>query len=142
MLPHHAISDADWGRVEHLFPARRPAADNRLFVDAVPYDARAGIPWRNLPERFGNWNSARRRFDRRARAGVWRRVSDALQDPGAERLLMDSTAIRADPAAPGANKTPTGPGAGRTRPSAAAGAGSGPRPTPPSAGSGRRPGSS
>ena len=40
MLPRHAISDADWVRIEHLRPGRPGqtgwlAADNRLFVDAV-----------------------------------------------------------------------------------------------------------
>jgi transposase len=29
------------------------AKDNRLFVEAVLYRYRAGIPWRDLPERFG-----------------------------------------------------------------------------------------
>jgi transposase len=28
------------------------ARDNRLFVEAVLYRYRAGIPWRDLPERF------------------------------------------------------------------------------------------
>jgi transposase len=33
------------------------AADNRLFVGAVLYRYRAGIPWRDLPERFGDWRN-------------------------------------------------------------------------------------
>jgi len=31
--------------------------DNRLFVDAVLFIAKTGVPWRDLPEHFGNWNS-------------------------------------------------------------------------------------
>ena len=63
MRPRHALSDADWERIKDLLPGRPGqqggiAADNRLFVDAVLYVARTGIPWRDLPERFGNWNSA------------------------------------------------------------------------------------
>ena len=139
MLPRHAITDAEWDRVKGLFPARGPAADNRLFVDAVLFVARTGIPWRDLPDRFGNWNTAWRRFDRWARAGVWQRVFDALQDPDAEWLLMDSTVIRAHPCAAGASKKA---GARASRRWAGAGAGSGPRPTPASAGWGCRPGSS
>ena len=54
----HAISDADWARIEHLLPGRPgdvgwTSRDNRLFVDAVLYVAKTGIPWRDLPERFG-----------------------------------------------------------------------------------------
>jgi transposase len=30
------------------------AHDNRRFVEAVLYRYRAGIPWRDLPERFGD----------------------------------------------------------------------------------------
>ena len=44
--------------MEHLLPGRvgyvgGTARDNRLFVEAVLYRYRAGIPWRDLPERFG-----------------------------------------------------------------------------------------
>src|SRR5688500_5251688 len=125
MLPRHAITDADWNRVKDLLPNRGPTADNRLFLDAVLWVARTGAAWRDLPDRFGNWNSAWRRFDRWARAGVWAKVFDALQDPDTEWLLMDSTVIRAHPCAAGAKKRRTGPGARASRPSAAVGAGSG-----------------
>ena len=63
MLSRHAISDADWVRIEHLLPVRagepgQVSAGNRLFFNAVVWIARTGAPWRDLPERFGNWNSA------------------------------------------------------------------------------------
>ncbi len=130
MLARHAISDADWGRVGHLLPRRGPAADNRLFVDAVLWVARTGASWRDLPERFGPWNSAWRRFDRWARAGVRARVFAALRDPDTEWLLLDSTVIRAHPSAAGAKKKRTGPAARPTRSWGGASAGSGPRCTP------------
>lgn len=129
MLPRHAIADADWERVRDLLPTRGPAADNRRFLDAVLWIARTGAGWRELPERLGNWNAQWRRFDRWARAGVWQRVFDALQDPDTEWLLLDSTVIRAHPCAAGAKKKRTGPGGRTSRPSAAVGAGSGPKPT-------------
>jgi transposase len=129
MLPRHAITDAEWLRIQDLLPTRGPAADNRRFLDAVVYVGRTGIPWRDLPERFGPWNSAWRRFDRWSRAGVWQRVFDALQDPDLEWLILDSTIIRAHPCAAGAKKRRTGPGGRASRRWAAAGAGSGPRST-------------
>ncbi len=128
-MRRHEIGDAEWDRLKDSLPRRGPAGDNRLFVNAVLYVAKTGVPWRDLPERFGNWNSVWRRFARWADAGVWGRVLDALRDPDLEVLMLDSTAVRAHPAAAGAKKNGTGPGAKRTRRSAAAGAGSGPRST-------------
>ena len=134
MRHRHAISDADWARIEHLLPGRpgQPgwlAADNRLFVDAVLWIGKTGAPWRDLPERFGKWNSAWRRFDRWAAKGTWQAVFEALQDPDLEWLVLDSTVIRAHPCAAGAKKKRTGPEAKTMRPWAGAGAGAGPRST-------------
>ena len=138
MLPRHAITDADWNRVKDLLPSRGPIADNRLFLDAVLWVAKTGAAWRDLPDRFGNWNTLWRRFDRWSRAGVWVRVFEALQDPDVEWLILDSTVVRAHPAAAGAKKSRTVPAASPTRRSAAAGAGSGRSSTGPSTPPGTR----
>jgi transposase len=140
MLHRHAISDADWARIEHLLPGRPGqhggvAGDNRLFIDAVLYVARTGVPWADLPARFGNPNSIWRRFDRWAGAGRWDPILAALRDPDLDLLILDSTAVRAHPCAAGAKKSGTAPAARPSRPSAAAGAGSGPRSMAPSTGS-------
>jgi transposase len=134
MLHRHAISDADWDRIEHLLPGQRGqhggvAKDNRLFIDAVLYVARTGIPWEDLPARFGKHNSVWRRFDRWAQKGRWKAIVDALRDDDMEWLLLDSTAVRAHPAAAGAKKSGTAPGAKGNRLWAAPGAGSEPRST-------------
>jgi transposase len=94
--------------------------------------------WRDLPERFGNWNAAWRRFDRWAKKGVWQRVFEALRDPDLEWLILDSTVIRAHLHAAGAKKKPTGRGDKPSRRLATAGAASAPRSTPRSAGWGCR----
>jgi transposase len=135
MLARHAISDADWARIEDLLPGRPGQSgwiggDNRLFVDAVLWIARTGAPWRDLPERFGKFNSVWRRFDRWARTGVWAKVFEALQDPDLEWLVLDSTVIRAHPCAAGAKKKRTAPEVRNFRNSAGVGAGSEPRSTP------------
>lgn len=136
MLARHAISDVDWTRIEGLLPGRpgQPGwvgGDNRLFVDAVLWIARTGAPWRDLPERFGLWNSAWRRFDRWARTGVWAKVFGVLQDPDLEWLILDSTVIRAHPCAAGAKKKRMAPEGRKVRSWAGAGAGSEPRSTSP-----------
>ena len=50
------------------------AADNRLFVEAVLFRFRAGVPWRDLPARFGDWKIVYQRFNRWAKSGVFERV--------------------------------------------------------------------
>lgn len=134
MRRRHAISDEQWERIKDLLPGRpgtpgRPAEDNRLFLDSVLWIGKTGAPWRDLPERFGDWNNVWHRFDRWAKKGVWKRVFDALQDPDLEWLILDSTVVRAHPHAAGAKKTPTAPAGRTSRHSAAAGAGSAPRST-------------
>jgi transposase len=128
----HAISDESWERIERLLPGRPgdsgwTANDNRLFVDAVLYVAKTGIPWRDLPARFGHWDTVYKRFNRWCQKGTWQRVFEALRDPDLEWLIMDSTVIRAHPCAAGAKKKRTEAAGKTNRRWAAAGAGSGPR---------------
>jgi transposase len=138
MFARHAISDADWDRIKHLLPGQRGqhggiAKDNRLFIDAVLYVARTGIPWQDLPPRLGNCNSQWRRFDRWAQKGRWDQILAALRDP--DLLILDSTAARAHPCAAGSKKSGTALAARTIRRLAAAGVGSAPRSTGVSTGS-------
>lgn len=99
-MQRHEITDEHWERIKDLLPGQPgdpgvTAKDNRLFVNAVLWIAKTGAPWRDLPERFGPWNSVWRRFDRWAKKGVWQRVFEALQDPDLEWMIIDSTVIRA-----------------------------------------------
>jgi transposase len=75
-MRQHCLRDDQWDRIQDTVPGRAgsvgvTAADNRRFVDAVLYRYRTGIPWRDLPETFGDWNNTRRRFSRWAARGVW-----------------------------------------------------------------------
>lgn len=113
MLRRHEIKDENWDRIKDLLPGQPgdpgvTAKDNRLFINAILWIAKTGAPWRDLPERFGNWNSVWRRFDRWACKGVWQRIFEALQDPDLEWLLIDSTVVRAHQHAAGkkGGKTP------------------------------------
>jgi len=110
MQRRHAITDEQWAQIEHLLPGRgvepgRVAEDNRLFVDAVFWIAKTGAPWRDLPERFGCWNSVFRRFSRWCHTGVWERVLRTLiGEPDLAELILDSTNVRAHAHAAGASK--------------------------------------
>jgi transposase len=94
------------------------AKDNRLFVDAVLYRYRAGIPWRDLPERFGDFRVVHTRFSRWAKSGVWEKLFKRLAvDADNEYALIDSTIVRAHQHSAGARKK-----GAKTKPSGAAGA--------------------
>jgi transposase len=139
----HEISESDWDRIKHLLPGQRGqhggvAEDNRRFLNAVLYVARTGIPWRDLPERLGNWNSRWRRFDRWAKAGRFAALAAVLRDPDLDVLILDSTVVRAHPCAAGSKKSGTAPAARPSSRWAAAGAASGPSSTAASTAWGRR----
>src|SRR5580658_1526715 len=114
MLRRHEISDQQWTVIKDLLPGQEgdpgaTAKDNRVFVNAVMWIARTGAPWRDLPERFGPWNSTYRRFYRWCKSGVWGRVLETLGgDADLSDVLLDSTIARAHQHAAGAKggKTP------------------------------------
>ena len=108
ILIRRELTDRQWRRIEGLVAGKdgdrgRSGDDNRLFVDAVLWSARAGAPWRDLPDEFGKWNSVFTRFRRWAKKGVWERIFNALvEDPDFEHLIIDATIVRAHQHAAGA----------------------------------------
>ena len=74
-MRRYALRDDQWDRIKDILPGREghvggTAADNRLFVEAVLFRFRAGVPWRDLPERYGHWKIVYQRFNRWAKSGV------------------------------------------------------------------------
>jgi transposase len=109
-MRRYGLRDDQWDRITNLLPGRSgtvgvTASDNRLFVEAVLYRYRAGIPWRDLPERFGDWKNVHRRFSRWAETGVWEKVFQHLaSDADNEYAMIDSTIARAHQHSAGAKK--------------------------------------
>src|SRR5512145_3556730 len=108
MVRRYGLRDEQWEQIKHLLPGRAEtvgvtAKDNRLFVEAVLYRYRAGIPWRDLPERFGEWKNIHRRHRRWSERGVWQRVFAHLAgDADNEYAMIDSTIVRVHQHAAGA----------------------------------------
>lgn len=117
------ITDAMWAKVASLLPGKATdcgvtAKDNRLFLEAVLWRVRTGLPWRDLPGAFGRWNSVFQRFRRWAQGGVFERLFACLSDePDFEYALIDGTIVTVHQKAGGAK------GGLPLRPSAARGAG-------------------
>ncbi len=56
------------------------------MVEAMVYIARTGIPWRDLPLRFGPWSSVYTRWSRWAKSGLWAAVLDELSKKASGQL--------------------------------------------------------
>ena len=101
MSRRYALRDEQWERIKNVLPGRDghvgvTAKNNRLFVEAVLYRYRAGIPWRDLPERFGAWKKVHTRCSRWAKNGVWEKIFTYLaDDTDNEYAMIDSTIVRA-----------------------------------------------
>jgi putative transposase len=101
------LTDRQWQVVRSLFPPRarrgRPPISRRKILDAILYVVRTGCQWRQLPHEFPNWKTVYTVFWRWRRAGVWKRVHDALREKVRRAAgkkstptaaIMDSQSIR------------------------------------------------
>lgn len=126
-MKRHALTDAQWARLEPLLPPQRSPHGGRAalphprILNGILWVLATGAPWRDLPSRYGRWQTVYSRFRRWQLAGVWDQLFVALkQQANAARDLdwtlqfVDGTTVRAHPhAAPHAvgarrGKTPDG----------------------------------
>jgi transposase len=109
-MRRYGLRDDQWDRIKDFLPGREghvggTAVDNRRFVEAVLYRYRAGIPWRDLPERFGGWKNTHKRFRRWCEGDVFERIFKMLAaDHDNEYMMIDSTIVRAHQHSAGARK--------------------------------------
>jgi transposase len=130
MVRRHELTDAQWKKIEPLLPANgKPGgqwADHRKVINGVLFRARTGVPWPDLPERYGPWQGVYERHRRWSADGTWNKILQELQieadagDPDAaltqavqeqvrERewaVNIDSTSCRAHQHAAGARHRP------------------------------------
>lgn len=104
----HDISDRMWTLLQPHLPGRkgsagRNAKDNRLFINAVIWILRTGVPWRDLPPEYGDWKNTNRRFCRWRDKGIWKKMFKLfVQDPDFEWLMIDASYVKVHPHATGA----------------------------------------
>ncbi|MEV3993585.1 IS5 family transposase [Streptomyces sp. NPDC049837] len=107
------LTNDEWARLaRHLpKPGRRGGrwSDRRRVINGILFRIRSGVPWRDLPERFGNWKTVYERHRRWSADGTWDRILQAvLADADAEGRIdwsmvsVDSTSCRAHQHAAGA----------------------------------------
>jgi transposase len=115
-MKRHELTDEQWCLVEPHIPPRtactgRPARDPRLMLNGIFWILCTGAPWRDLPERFGPWQTVYDHFRNWRRRGVFDRIIEALQiklDRNGhidwEVWCIDGANVRAARAAGGADK--------------------------------------
>ncbi len=93
MSRRYQLTDAQWGLIEPQFPSRsligRPTREPRQVLDGILWILHTGAPWRDLPERFGPWNSVYNTFRRWQDAGRIDAILEALQLKLNEKGLID-----------------------------------------------------
>src|SRR5690349_15939027 len=115
MVRRHELSDAEWARLVPLLPPRQTRGtyyrDHRTILNGMLYWVHTGVPWRDLPERYGPWQTVYARFRRWSREGLWERILQTLQrelDAAGQiewtLWCIDGSHVRAHKAAAGAGK--------------------------------------
>ena len=114
MVRRHELTDQAWAEIAPLLPANgRPGgqwANHRQVVNGILWKLATGVPWRDLPERYGPWQTCYERFRRWQADGTWQRLlthaqtrSDAVGEVDWE-VVVDATIVRAHQHAAGARK--------------------------------------
>ena len=111
-MHRHELSDFQYARLAPLLPkhdhdgkAGRPWLPHRTVINGILWILHTGAPWRDLPERYGKWNSVYVRFRRWAEQGVWDAILETLVDLGLTdnwQHMIDSTTVRGHSQAAGA----------------------------------------
>lgn len=107
----YELTDEEWAKIEPFFSVRkdgtlgRPYNDIRATVNGIIWIARSGAPWRDLPERYGKWNSVYKCFARWETQDVFEKVFQTLQiDADLQDISMDNISCKAHQYSAGAKK--------------------------------------
>lgn len=116
-MSRHSLTDLEWNVIRRFLPAERagkagrPWKSHRQVINAILFVLHTGIPWRDLPEEFGSFNTAYNRFRRWTKSDIWQRIFEALiarlhkaGDIDLELWCVDGRVIRAHRVAAGARK--------------------------------------
>ena len=115
-MKRHELTDEQWELVKPLVPHKkartgRPPREPRVMLNGIFWILGTGAPWRDLPERFGPWQTVYDHFANWRRDGVCANVIEALQVKLDEKGLIDwelwcvdGSNVRAARAAAGADK--------------------------------------
>ena len=110
------LTETQWRNLHPHLPGNPPRghayADHRRVINGILWRLKTGATWRDIPERYGPWQTCFDRFVRWSRDGTWQRILTALQvqhdaqgNIDWDGAAADSTHIKAHRSATGARKT-------------------------------------
>jgi len=98
----YELTDTEWEQIKDLLPPERtgrkgkPRKDNRQMLNAMIWLARSGAPWRDLPERYGPWETVYSRFRKWIDDGILDNIFRVLTlDAELSEISIDGTIVRA-----------------------------------------------
>lgn len=107
----YELTDQEWERIKKYFPERtattkgRPCNDIRTTINGILWIAHTGAPWRDLPERYGRWNSVYKAFAKWQEQDIFEKIFTELNiDADMQDLSIDSTSCKAHQHSAGAKK--------------------------------------
>ena len=110
-MRRYELTDDEWARIRGYFPEKepgtrgRPPKSSREILNAILWIARSGAPWRDLPERYGPWETVYTRFRELVDTGVLLQIfKDLNVDADMQDVSLDSTSVKVHQHAAGAKK--------------------------------------
>ena len=110
-MNNYDITDEQWKRLEPLLPPEntgkkgRPRKDNRMMLNGMLWMNHSGAQWRQLPKRYGPWQSVYARFAKWRDDGIWERIFSKLnKEADTENLSIDSTCVKVHESSNGGGK--------------------------------------
>lgn len=111
VIRRYELTDEEWERLKAYFPERkagtkgRPPKDTRQMLNGIFWILRSGASWRDLPERYGPWQTVYKHFAKWEKEGIFEQIfTDLAADADMQDISLDSTCIKAHKASAGAKK--------------------------------------
>ena len=111
MLRRYELTDEEWNRIAPLLPPEnsgkqgRPQKCNRTILNGIVWIARSGAPWRDLPERYGSWQTVYSHFRKWIEDGTLDNIFRVLSlEAELTELSIDASIVKAHQHSAGAKK--------------------------------------
>ena len=111
-IRRYELTDEEWEHIRTYIPEEqgnvtrgRPSSDSRTILKGIYWVLRSGAAWRDLPERYGPWQTVYKRFMKWSKEGIFEKTfTDLTADADMQDISIDSTCIKAHKASAGAKK--------------------------------------
>ena len=112
VIRRYEVTDEEWEQIKRSIPEEqesnsrgRPSKDSRTMLNGIFWILRSGASWRDLPERYGPWQTVYKRFAKWSEAGIFEKIfTDLAMEADMQDISIDSTCIKAHKASAGAKK--------------------------------------